>query len=816
MIKAFLSHSSADKEQYVRKVANLLGRHDIIYDEFTFEKGEKTLDEISIGLKNSALFVLFISDASLNSDWVKKEITESKQLLDSEKLKILPIIIDDTISYKDKRIPSWLKENYNLQPIHKIKRIVNRIKNKIYAISWERHPKIEKINSLFIGRNNYIEEFEERISDYDRDRPVAIITSGIPGVGRRTFMYNALKKTKLSSGFVNKNSIVLDRNDSIEDFILKLNDIGVIDNNSDILSLSSKSISEKEKIIKVAFSYMYDNDESLFIFDDGCVVDYQRKITDWLIRVIDSCDSFKFPILFIASSYKVNFQNQPKGDKFYFFEINELNQKERKRLLSSFLEIEEMAPLSSSSFNDVCNLLTGLPEQVRFAVSLIKDKKIFPFENKLPLLAEYNSDKAKILIKKYDGNEKALDFIRLLAQLEVITLDFLFSITGKDTYIEILEDLVSENICELIGQDNLMVRLNDIIRDYIKRNRLDVNNDFSLKIRDLVKGIVSDKDLVEENSSVYMFSIKEMLKSNEKIDTKYIIPSHYLRCMKDLYNTQGSLDRVIELADIILQKEGNMEDRISQNIRYYLCLALAKKADNRLLKEVQKINGNEHKFLIGFYYRKCGRPDDALRVLKEIINEPYVDARAKREIVQAYTQLEEYDEALTYAKNNYIENKNNQFHCQAYFNCLINSKNQSDEQKETLLELIKTLDSINSEQSKEMSLRAKAMFESKINNNENTALDYINDAIDIYGNSPYPLLVKCDICLAFKNKELLKSTIESLESISKKRPLSERTMLKYKAGLLVLNNKHSDASELIYNSRIPREQKEKLIKNIIE
>ncbi|HDZ8479797.1 TPA: toll/interleukin-1 receptor domain-containing protein [Escherichia coli] len=78
MIKAFLSHSSKDKEHYVRNVANWLGKENIIYDEFTFEEGEKTLDQIMEGLGESELFVLFISNSALESEWVKKEITESK------------------------------------------------------------------------------------------------------------------------------------------------------------------------------------------------------------------------------------------------------------------------------------------------------------------------------------------------------------------------------------------------------------------------------------------------------------------------------------------------------------------------------------------------------------------------------------------------------------------------------------------------------------------------------------------------------------------------------------------------------------------
>ncbi|MBH3265052.1 toll/interleukin-1 receptor domain-containing protein, partial [Serratia marcescens] len=180
--------------------------------------------------------------------------------------------------------------------------------------------------------------------------------------------------------------------------------------------------------------------------------------------------------------------------------------------------------------------------------------------------------------------------------------------------------------------------------------------------------------------------------------------------MKDLYNTKGSLDKVISLADAILQKEKNMEIGVVQDIRYYLCLALAKKSDSRLLTEVQKIRGDEHKFLLGFYYRKCGRLADALIQFENIINAPYVESRAKRELVQVYTQLEEYDKALNYAKKNYEENRGNQFHCQAYFNCLINSQHRVESDNKTLKEIIKTLFNIDSEQSNEMAKIASVIY----------------------------------------------------------------------------------------------------------
>lgn len=69
-MKAFLSHSSKDKE-LVKRVAKGLSHH-CTYDTFSFEVGAKTGDEIVRNLQKDFLFVFFISQNSLKSEWVKK------------------------------------------------------------------------------------------------------------------------------------------------------------------------------------------------------------------------------------------------------------------------------------------------------------------------------------------------------------------------------------------------------------------------------------------------------------------------------------------------------------------------------------------------------------------------------------------------------------------------------------------------------------------------------------------------------------------------------------------------------------------------
>ncbi|MBX4940789.1 toll/interleukin-1 receptor domain-containing protein [Rhizobium binae] len=179
----FLSHSSADKRGYVSILAEKFGDR-AIYDAYTFEAGMKTIDEIMKNLDRTDLFVLLISDSALNSEWVKTEIINSKRLLDSGKLKqILPLIIDRKITYRDKRIPDWIRENYNLRVVPRPNaafRIINAAFSKLSIAS---NPKSLRARRLFVGRNDQLKDFEARMDDYEKPLPCAVVASGLREIG---------------------------------------------------------------------------------------------------------------------------------------------------------------------------------------------------------------------------------------------------------------------------------------------------------------------------------------------------------------------------------------------------------------------------------------------------------------------------------------------------------------------------------------------------------------------------------------------------------------------------------------------------------
>ena len=131
-MKAFLSHSSADKKNYVSIVASRLAVEDIVYDEVSFESGEQTLSEIIRGLDDSTVFCLFISNKSLDSEWVRQEVEGASIRLAGGSLKyIYPIVIDRTVAHDDPRIPKWLRENYNLRLVTRPVVAARRIQQKL-------------------------------------------------------------------------------------------------------------------------------------------------------------------------------------------------------------------------------------------------------------------------------------------------------------------------------------------------------------------------------------------------------------------------------------------------------------------------------------------------------------------------------------------------------------------------------------------------------------------------------------------------------------------------------------------------------------
>ena len=89
----FISHSSEDKDTFVRELSNLLKRLGlkVWYDEFALKVGDSLTQKIDEGLIDSNFGIIIISNAFLNKKWTDYEYRSLLSKEDNFKKVILPI-----------------------------------------------------------------------------------------------------------------------------------------------------------------------------------------------------------------------------------------------------------------------------------------------------------------------------------------------------------------------------------------------------------------------------------------------------------------------------------------------------------------------------------------------------------------------------------------------------------------------------------------------------------------------------------------------------------------------------------------------------
>lgn len=191
MLKAYLAHSSMDKN-YVRTVANRLGRSITIFDEMAFPPGFDFRDTIRNYLDKSSVFIFFASKTSIESTWVKFEINEADWSLSTKQMAgALTILIDEETNVDD--LPEWMKRSLIVR-VQYPQLAVHTIRNFIVQLS------ITEMQPLFVGREADLERISHKlIPEIDSQPPRTIVVAGLQGIGRRTFSRRALRDYLLAN-----------------------------------------------------------------------------------------------------------------------------------------------------------------------------------------------------------------------------------------------------------------------------------------------------------------------------------------------------------------------------------------------------------------------------------------------------------------------------------------------------------------------------------------------------------------------------------------------------------------------------------------
>jgi tetratricopeptide (TPR) repeat protein len=738
LIKCFLSHSSRDKASYVRLVATRLRKEVRIFDEETFEDGMVTAEEIARSLDESTPFVIFLSEAALASRWVQEELAYAKSRFDDAQIqRIFPIIIDSNIRHDDERIPEWMRETLNIQPILRPTIAARKINARLLELSWKNHPRLKERKEIFVGRNELVDQIEERLDDFANVPPVALIASGLPAIGRKTLLQKSLKKCNLVRDAYDFPTVTLSSLDSVEDFLLKIDDLGLVDFH--IPSLATATVEEKVSLEKSLSEAIANEGERVLIEDHGVLVQGNGELVDWFVELLTHLAPTSHLTFCVASQFRPKPSLNRTFPLAFAVAVKEMDVPERNGLLARYSRFQKLN-LARDDLSFLADLLSGLPEQAFFAIDLVHEFGLFEAKRQSHTVQQYGSDKAQVVLERHKDRPLELELIYLLSRFEFLSYEVLFDIVDEPTYAPVLNSLLPASICERLGTASDYIRVNEVIRDYISRNRFGIPTKFEEPVRKHVQSFIEQYDDDNRDISDYLFSAQEAIRSGKQISEDILVPSVFVKAIKRIYDEERNYSDAIDLADRVLSRERYLHISTVNHVRFIQCQSLARLRRPRFFDEVRKVLDPDKSFLFGFYYRLSGDVSKAEENLLKVLNRDKQrrDPRAIGELVLVYMQSDEYDKALDLARGNYVHRPSNPINANNYFACLI-MKLRTAENREELESIIRRLALDPSERAREMTDSMQARIVAYFDGDEAGSMALIDGAIERHSGIDYRL-----------------------------------------------------------------------------
>jgi hypothetical protein len=428
IVKAFLSHSSKDKE-FVRAVAQELGRQHCIFDEQAFKTGDEFKQSIELGFDYSSIFVLFASKNSLLSNWVDFEVEEAwYKTLEKNLRKALVYIITDSIDIEN--LPIWLKRA-KIQRGNVPKIVAREIRTHLDKIGEER-------KNPFVGRTEDIQALQEILTPADVEYPPHVFfVTGLPGIGRRSLIQQVVQNIldlkplrsplRLGEGF------------SIQDIcssVANLAEPYSTDSRFQQIMKEIQALSKEDALSRTLTNLrrMTNNGELPIFLDEGGLFDSDGNISEPVQSIIQALSPNDEAYIAIVSSRKPVGSNESIAK----IRLNPLKTEDRKLLIRNLdrkytrNSRTRKDYLTPSEVSELADYTAGYPPSAYAAMEVVEEYGIEVVLADKDKFIELRIDQfVKHLSKeKISGDEK--NILCLLASYSPLPLTIISSTLSND------------------------------------------------------------------------------------------------------------------------------------------------------------------------------------------------------------------------------------------------------------------------------------------------------------------------------------------------------------------------------------------------
>lgn len=633
MIKAFLSHSSVNKE-FVLAVAEMLGRQFCLVDAQAFDSGISFKQSIEKHLDESSVFVLFGSRSALDSLWVDFEISEASQrVIEKTISRALVILIESGIDHSE--LPPWLRRA----------RVVRH--NGVKAAAREIRQHVDDLlreaqHQIFEGRTVDISAFQKLLTPIDKPAPRVFVVHGLPSIGRRTFLRKAVP---IALNFSRLVEIEVADGDFLADIAIKVaNELEPYSTRVgfDQIVESIRASSEKELLARILRDLRgaVFNRELPILFDKGGAITIEGHLTDPVQKIVSEARHDLALYLCIVSTRRPAIEIDSQR-------LDPLSREDVSRLVSRISAARVPAVvLSASQILELADYINGYPPSAYYAVSLAADYGASAVIADKHRLVEFRTGALLRYLrqKPLTGEDKVI--LALLARYSPLPIEALSSASHLESGVIAarLMNLMDSSLI-VLGESGLYALAEPMV-DAVLRE-IDVSLDHRA-VYEAVRKLVNEDEVRLPRLELYRALFRAVAMGNIQQEQEvFHLASDVIRAAEQFYR-QRDYQRAMQFSTLAVRERPQ-----SIVARDYLIRALIQEEEwdeaEAQLKEFQKIGpARDAAYLKGFLERKRGNHLTAVDHFLEALRLGRTGFAVQREIAYCYYLENKLDEAKRY------------------------------------------------------------------------------------------------------------------------------------------------------------------------
>lgn len=780
-MKAFLSHSSKDKG-YVESVASFMKPGTYELDSETFDRGILNTEAIEIALKKATLFVLFLSEDSLNSGYVNFEFLIARELYASGSIeKILVICLDET---------SFSKAAESLKYHNFLRKAGDSASSArlIASVLISSSTKDRKESHPFLNREVEIAEIQEQLFDHAKPDVKVLFISGNPGVGRRTLARKVFAD-QFPQVIPSFPEIEIEPYDGREEIFRKL--VSKIRPSSTVRELRVASTGfqvaterEKDRQLAEIINSLLPLRESLVVSDLGGVLADDGSLEPIIDSIVDDLASRPHPPLTIIAPRMVPRKLRREASDIAYCAVQSLLYEVSRRLVRALLKAASITA-SDTDIDKLTELGEGYPDNYYRMVSEIRETSLAVFLGKANDFVNWKHRRSSEYLKRLLLDSNSVEIISILNLIPQADFEILYVLSEieKDTLASCVEKLIYGHVLEVSFD---LYKISPYLRVAAERDKR-----FSL-------GDAKRKRLLERASSSLSVRIEDGTANIRLLDTAIladiargseinafvqalVLPSHYVWLCRRAYDRQDFTES-IRLAKIGLDGR----DRLSRNGKVaacrFLCLSAARIGDETAFGHGMTalrsgVGDNWTKtnieFLQGFNERLKGNLPKAEQHLREALSLSKDNFSAARELAAVCAARGNLDDAEAFAREARQHAPDNAYVLDILISVLIRRHGRNSKYSSEIEALFDALEKVGDEGGRSFYVTRKAEFEHLWGNNK-IALRLIDEAVKKTPKIFDVHRIRAQILIKDRNTEEAWKEISRLKEIVNARLTSER------------------------------------------